>query len=163
MKTIKLLLGNSEVRFGNLIETLVRKGCADQAILECTRVAESGDLAQKGCEGAFDLIIAVPEKVRPDRRPQGTLGPFGETVRAISAIKAQRTTPVIALLSKEQEQAALIEAGADYVVGVPFNCEELKALVRQVLALTQPAAGAVPTRWSFAEALIRGFHRLTQS
>jgi hypothetical protein len=163
VKAFKLLLGNSERRVSNLIEALVRSACADQAIVECTRAAEIGDFTRQGCEEQLDLIIIVPDKVRPDLSPHGSLGPLGESLRALGTIRRKFATPIIALCGRDGSQSALMEAGADHVLELPFNCEELKRLVRRTLHFQPPCERSAPSRWAFAEGIIRGFQRLTQA
>lgn len=163
MKTVRLLLGNSQARVSNLIETLVRSVCADQAVVETTRTAQAGDFTRLGCEEEFDLIIVLPDNLLPDPSPQGSLGPFGESVRAIAAIRQQCPAPIIAISASPQSESALMEAGVDCVLELPFKCEQVKAAVQQALTLSPPAEQPSKSRGSLAAALMRGFQRLTQN
>lgn len=158
MKTVKLLLGSGEGRLSKVIETLVRQACRETAVLHTTRAGKVGEFIRLGSKEKFDLAIVVPDHMRVDLSPQGSLGPRAETARAISTVKAQRVVPVLAFTVGGQYDAALLEAGADCVLGIPFKCDEVKsAFQRLVPVSTLSATAGLPIwSWPLGDLLRRG-------
>jgi len=141
MRTLNLLLANSDRRVTNLIESLVRDVCGDHSVLHCTRTVRLDELTEQGSRQPFDLIILSPEHLAPGPdRPTSRIS-LREAVTAIRTIKNFRTVPIIAAGVSGKNEMALSEAGADLVLGLPFSCEELKAGVRRfspILSEPQP-------------------------
>jgi CheY-like chemotaxis protein len=166
MKTYHILIGNCEELLSDLIESLFREACAGRATVQCTRAERVGDFVQQGCEGDFDLIIQVPRNLFPETSAPTPIGLVGESIRAIRAIKAQRPVPVIvivALAERARYEPLLLEAGADCVLELPFEGDELRAAVGRLLRLGAPPRRADPKQWFFAGVLMRGFRRLSQA
>jgi len=154
MKTVKLLLGSSEGRFNKVLETLVRDAFRDAAVLHTTRAEKVSDFINLGSGASFDLAIIIPDHLRTELNPNGSPGPAAEAARAISALKAQRPIPILAFSIGAQYEPALTEAGAEYVLDIPFRCDEVKTVVRRLVPLY---AGNQPTgKWSWAQLLKRG-------
>jgi len=139
LKTVNLLLGNSEGRVSNLIEALVRDVCDNQAVVHCTRATRLDELNRQVTEEKFDLVILIPEKL-PGPACQDFRGCYAQAAAAIRIIKVQGPTPTLAVSVPVQHQAALAAAGADRVLDLPFKCDEVKSSVRQLLNLPVPSA-----------------------
>ena len=145
LKTVNLLLGNSEGRVSNLIEALVRDVCDNRAVVHCTRATGLDEFNRQVSEEKFDLVILIPEKLLPTPNCRNCRGCYAGAADAIRAIKGQGPTPTLAVAVPPQHQAVLSEAGADCVLDLPFKCEQVKSSVRQLLHLAlssveEPAA-----------------------
>jgi hypothetical protein len=164
METVKVLIGNSEPRVSNLIEALVRDVCSQKAQLDCTRAKRADHFIILGCQRAFDLIILIPDNLLPDPAQPYQLDPAAAAARAIINIRNQSDAPIIAAAVFAQYESILLEAGADRVLELPFNCAALKDTVRDILQLpdvVEPEPVARPVDRSFAGSLLRGWQRLT--
>src|SRR6266496_1403840 len=137
MKTINLLLGNSDRRINNLLEVAVRDVCYDLAVVECFRTVRLDDLTQRGCCEEHDLIFIAPEHLFAGPVRKKSRDPIEEAVRAIRAIKEHRSVPIIGVAVPAEHELRVLMAGADNVFGVLFNDEALKAEVRRVLQLAE--------------------------
>ena len=162
-KIVSLLLGNSEERTSNIIEKLARDVCGDAAVLHIARIPKLTDFIQRGCQEHFDLIIVVVGGLKMDFRPQGSLGPIGEAAQAVSAIKKARpTASIIAFSPHGQYEPALMEAGADHVLEIPFCCDEVKTVLQRMITLEPPVDASSPHRWTFGGELLRTWQRLVR-
>jgi DNA-binding response OmpR family regulator len=94
------------------------------------------------------------------------MGLLGEGIRGIRAIKSKHPAPVIAIVALEERaryEPLLLEAGADCVLELPFEGEELSSAVGRLLQLPAQPEHSAPTRWFFAGVLMRGLRRLSQA
>ena len=94
------------------------------------------------------------------------MGLLGEGVRAIRSIKSKRPAPVIAIVALEERaryEPLLLEAGADCVLELPFEGDELRSAVGRLLQLPPRLEYLTPTRWFFAGVLMRGLQRLSRA
>src|SRR5438067_12805136 len=133
MRTINLLLGNSDKRSNNLIEVAVRDVCYDLAVVECFKTTRLDEFTMRGCCEDFDLLILSPDHVSPGRAGKGPRNSVEESVRAITTIKEARPAPIIAVAVPAEHELRLLMAGADNAFGVLFNEDALKCEVRRVL------------------------------
>ena len=166
MKTINLLLGNSDRRINNQVEVAVRDVCYDRAVVECYRTARLDEFIQRGSCEDFDLILMAPDHLLPGPVRRGSRDPIEEAVRAIRTIKEHRTVPIIGVAVPAEHELKVLMAGADNVFGAFFNAEVLKSEVRRVLNLAEIAEEtslAASSRPSFAETIMRGFDRFKQA
>ena len=163
MKTLHFLLGSSEPRISNLIEVLIRDVCYNRALANCIRAARISDFLRLGGSDAFDLILVDPSGLLPGPNQRGARIPMPEMVRTIQTIRRQCVTPIIAISVAAQHEAALLEAGVEAVLGLPFHCEAVKVAVRDVLRIGEAVQESETSRWSLGEALVRGWHRLKQA
>jgi hypothetical protein len=166
MKTINLLLGNSDRRINNLIEVAVRDVCYDLAVVECYRTARLDEFTQRGCCEGFDLIVIAPGHLAPGLVKRTPRDPIEEAVRAIRAIKEHRTVPILGVAVPAEHELRMLMAGTDNVFGAFFNVEVMKSEVRRVLNLAEKVEEAAPVRSSrpsFTESLMRGFDRFKQA
>ena len=152
MKKVNLLLGNGEELVNDLIEATVQEVCMGRAQVTCIRTSRMEDFIHKGCDPAFDLVILIPNNLESDASQDGNLGAAGKGVRAIEAIRVHCSTPVIALPVFEErkaEEPLILGAGADRVLELPFDRNELKAAVSGCLKL--PDRRHSPARdWALA-------------
>jgi DNA-binding response OmpR family regulator len=164
MKTLNVLLCNSDRRVANLIEALVRDVCYNQAVVNCTRSAQVEDFIIQARERECDLIIVAPDDLLLAGGRRVPRGSISEAVRAVREIRERRGMPIIAVGISAEFEVALLEAGVDRVMEIPFNCDKLKSAVRQVLNLPEwVEPPAVPERWSLTGALMRTLQRLTHA
>jgi len=162
MKTLNLLIGNSDRSVCNLIEVMVLDVCYNRASVKTTRAARIDELAHKACREDFELMIVAPDSLLPapglEPCPQRTIEAFHQ----IRKVRSSRKTPIIAFSVSPEREFPLTSAGVDCVLCLPFHPEELKAAVE--LRLNLPAARpehATTTDNSFGAVIIRGFRRLT--
>jgi len=166
MKTINLLLGNSDRRINNLVEVAVRDVCYDLAVVECHRTARLDELTQRGSCGDFDLIIIAPGHLVLGLVRRNPRDPIEEAVRAIRTIKEHRAVPILGVAVPAEHELRVLMAGAENVFGAFFNVEVMKSEVRRVLNLAEKVEEPAPARSSrpsFTESLMRGFDRFKQA
>src|SRR5438105_6259342 len=162
MKTLRVLLANSDRRINNLIEVAVRDVCFNHFSVECAATRRLDELLHRGCSDEFGLIFVVPDHLAlglPPRSPQVTLK---DAAQAFSSLKSRRSVPIIAVGAGSQDKIALLEAGADEVFGVLFDRDEIRSEIRRVLKLPAQSdqAEVEPSRSSFALTLARGLQKL---
>ena len=161
MKTLNLLIGNSDRAICNLIEVMVLDLCYNRASVNTTRAVRIDELAHKACREEFDLMIFAPDNLLPAPGLEPCPERVVEAIRQIRKVRIPRKMPIIAFSTPPECEFPLTDAGVDCVLGLPFHPEELKAAVE--LRLNLPAARpehSVSSN-SFAALLIRGFQRLT--
>ena len=166
MKTYHILIGNCEELLNDFIEALFQEVCTGQAAVQCTRTARVGDFVRQGCDAEFDLIIQVPHNLFPAVNAPTPMGLIGEGIGAIRAIKSKRLAPVIAIVALEERaryEPLLLEAGADCVLELPFEGDELSSAVARLLKLPTRLEHLELTQWFVAGVLMRGLRRLTQA
>jgi CheY-like chemotaxis protein len=166
MKTHNILIGNCEELLNDFIEALFHEVCDGQAAVHCTRTARVGDFIRQGCDAQFDLLIQVPHNLFPELSAPTPMGLIGEGIRAIRTIKSKRPAPVIAILALEERaryEALLLEAGADCVLELPFEGDELTSAVGRLLKFPARLQHPPSARWFFAGVLMRGLRRLSQA
>jgi hypothetical protein len=168
MRTVNLLVGTSERRLNNLIETLVLDVCYNQAAVQSTRTMRADEFARQGCSPSFKLIIVAPDHLLPAPSRRGSRVAIEDITDAARVIKNRCGTPIIAFSISEEEDVALWEAGVDSVLRLPLNSEHLKNEVRRLLQMPErveePAEEApAANRWSLAATLSRGWAKLTNA
>jgi DNA-binding response OmpR family regulator len=160
MKILNLLLGNSDRRVGNLIETLVRDVCDNYAIVHCTRTARVDEFIYQGCHEEFDLVILASDSLLPAPGQATFACSLCDGIRAMRARKNHSDMPIIAVGVSAHNELPLADAGVDCVLGLPFGCEELKEALRNHLSI--PAAVGQSKAEPLSGILTRVFQRLTQ-
>ena len=166
MKTYYILLGNCEQLLNDFIEALFREVCGCKAVVKCTRVAQAADLVQQACEREFDLVVQVPCNLLPELGEPTPIGFIAEAIRSIQAIKSQCPVPVISIVAPEERskyEPLLLEAGADCVLELPFDGDQLTSAVGRLLQLPARLEARQSKRWFFAGVLMRGLRRLAQA
>jgi DNA-binding NarL/FixJ family response regulator len=164
MRTLNLLLGNSDRRISNLIEVMIRDLCYSHAVVNIIRAGRIDEFVQQGRLGEFDLAIFAPDSLLPGARQPVSAVSARSVVAGLRQIRAARThqeLPIIATSVSPEQELALTDAGTDCVLGLPFRFEELKAAVRLFLNMPTEVEEAPAERWSLAGFLMRGLQRLT--
>ena len=165
MKTYHILIGNCEELLSDYIEALFQEVCDGQAAVQCTRTARISGFVQHGCDEAFDLIVQIPHNLLSPATAPTPMDVIGEGIRAVRAIKSKHLVPVIAMVAPEERaryEPLLLEAGADCVLELPFEGDELSCAVTRLLKLPARLEHLQSSRWFFAGVLMRGLRRLTQ-
>jgi CheY-like chemotaxis protein len=166
MKTYHILIGSCEELLNDFIEALFQEACQGKATVKCARAARVGDFVQWACDTEFDLIVQVPHNLFPELAAPTPMGWLGEGLRAIGTIKSKRPTPIVALVALEERaryETLLLEAGADCVLELPFEGDQLNCAVGRLLRLPARSEPLASTRWFFAGVLMRGLRRLRQA
>lgn len=152
MKKVKLLLGNCEDVVNDLLQATVEEVCAGRAEVKCIRTAQLEEFIRKGRDPTLDLVILIPNNLMTETDGRIALGGLGPGVRAIQAIKSESSTPVIAIPvfeDRSREKKLFLRAGADRVIELPFQREELIGAVGELLKL----ADSSPVTWSEEQVL----------
>ena len=166
MKTYHILIGNCEELLSDFIEALFQEVCEDKAAVQCTRTARMGSFVRHGCDQEFDLVIQVPHNLVPEVIGLTPIGLLGEAICAVRTIKSKRPAPVIAIVAPEERgrhEPLMLEAGADCVLELPFDGDELTSAMDRLLTLPARLEHLDSTQWFFAGVLMRGLQRLSQA
>jgi hypothetical protein len=168
MKTCHILIGNCEDLLSDFIEALFREVCEGKVAVQCTRTARVRDFVQRGCDREFDLVIQVPHNLCPEVTEPTPMGLLGEAICAVRMIKSKGPTPVITIVPPEERrryEVLLLEAGADCVLELPFDGDELRSAVSRLLRLPGRLEHLRfrSKRWHFAGVLMRGLRLLNQA
>ena len=166
MKTYHILIGNCEELLNDFIEALFQEVCRGKAAVQFAKTARVGEFVQRACATEFDLIIQVPHNLCLELAAPTPMGLLGEGIRAIRTIKSKRPGPVIAIVALEERaryEPLLLEAGADCVLELPFEGDQLRSAVGRLLKLPTRLEHLASTRWFFAGVLMRGLRRLSQA
>jgi len=164
MKTVNVLLANSERRLNNLIEGAVRDVCYNQVLVECVITNRLDELLDLGCRKNFGLIFVSPGHLvwGPARRALPVT--IADAAEVIRSIKAQCIVPIIGVGIRPEQEDGLLEAGADSCFGVVFNRDEMRAELRRVLMISeQVEPEQTESRISFIAGLLRGWQKLRQA
>ncbi len=163
MHTISLLIANSNLRVTNMIEALVRAVCSRQTSLHSCRTPSVDEFLAEAVRQDFDLLIVNPENLSRSSQSVRPLISFREAGNAILSIKTLRSAPIIAVAVSPEHELSLSEAGADLVLGLPFNCDDLKSAVARLIIVPESQSSVNAIRPSFASGFMRGLERLTHS
>ncbi len=146
-----------------MLDSLIRDVCRDHAVVTCKKTSCVDELIYQGCTENLDLIVLTPDniKAKPGQL-KSTLSHLNQALRAIQTIKQASSVPILALSVPPEHEMPLMEAGADFVVQTPFNCDEFKGIVRRALNVSIHADPVPEDRWSIAQTFLRSFQRLTQ-
>ena len=145
-----MLLANPDRHTNNLIEAAVLDVCYDRAAVDCMRTARVDELVSLGLNPEIRLIVLVPDALIAEPSRRGVQVTVAEVSTAIRNLKRRTSTPIITVNVAPQDEAALFEAGADAVLGIPFHAEAFKDEVRQALKLPELVESPARSRWSFA-------------
>ena len=159
MKNVNLLLANCDQRINKIVEVVVHDVCYNQAVVHPRRTSRVDELLHLGSRDEFDLIIVAPEHLLAEPSRRVSFVSVAEVARAIRLIKARSASPIIAVGVAEEDEFGLLEAGAENSFGPLFDPEALKSAVRDVLKMPEQVEES--GRWSFADALVRGWQKLS--
>lgn len=158
METIKLLLACADRRASNMVEVAVLDICYDRAAVESTRTSRLDDFVRQGSLWDFDLIVLGADDLFQDRRQEGSAAAT-EVAKGIEAIRVQHNTPIVALTASSEAGQLLVEAGADVVLPLPLNADQLKTELRALLDLSEFVEDGETSRWPGLNSILRGFQR----
>ena len=156
MKTVHLLLGNSDRRINTIIEVAVRDVCFNHAVVECSRTSRVDELLRLGRSDMFDLMVVAPGNLVPEPSRRNSSVSLAEALRVIQSVRTRRSTHILAVAVAEEDRLAVLEAGAENAFGVFFDTEAFKAEIRRVLRIPEPVEESEPVRTSLMGALLRG-------
>jgi DNA-binding response OmpR family regulator len=144
MKTLNVLLGCSERRVSNPIEVLLHDICFNYAAVNCITAARIDEFMHKGSMQNLDLIVAVVDHLLPV--PGRRFTQLEEVLSTLQTIRSRVTTPIL-VVGNLNDEVRFMEAGAEAVIGFPFQAERLRETVRQILRIPEPVqpAEANPT------------------
>src|SRR5438132_2925446 len=97
IKTVSVLLANSDRRLNNLIEVAVRNVCYDQLHVECSTTWRLDELLHRGCLSDFGLIFVAPDHLVSRLLLQEKQVRIEDAARLIRTIKHHRPVPIIAV------------------------------------------------------------------
>jgi hypothetical protein len=160
METINVLLASTERRTNNLIQTVVLDVCYDRAAVNCLQTGRVDELQARGGREGFDLVVVCPGHLvaEPSRRSKTVT--TAEAAQAIKRIKLWRSVPIIAVAVARDDEPLLLDAGADSVLGTPFNGDALRVELGRLLILPEPEVAPEPERGSFTTFFMRRLHLL---
>jgi hypothetical protein len=162
METIHLLLAYADRRASNLVETAVLDVCYPRAAVQSTRTSRLDDFVRRGCLRDFDLIVVGADDLSQGAEP-GTLASADEVAKCIEMVREQHSTPIIALTSSVNCGESLLQAGADVVLPLPLNPEQLKSELRVLLDVNEFVEGHETSHWHGLGSILRGFERAESS
>jgi DNA-binding response OmpR family regulator len=166
MKTYHILLGNCEELLNDFIEALFREVCEGKAVVKCTRAARAGDLVRQARDREFELVVQIPHNLLPEVSAPTPMRFIAEAIQSIRTIKSERPVPVVTIVGPEERskyEPLLLEAGADCVLELPFDGDQLTSAIGRLLQLPARLEYLQSKRWFFAGVLMRGLRRLAQA
>src|SRR5260370_36782499 len=107
IKTVSVLLANSDRRLNNLIEVAVRNVCYDQLHVECSTTWRLDELLHRGCLSEFGLIFVAPDHLVSGPSPHAAQIRIPDAVRVIRTIRLHRAGPIIPVGVTPQDEPAL--------------------------------------------------------
>jgi hypothetical protein len=123
-------------------------------------------MVQQVCDGEFDLVVQVPHNLLPEVSAPTPIGFIAEAIRAIQTVKSKHPLPVITIVApaeRSKYEPLLLEAGADCVLELPFDGDQLSSAVGRLLQFPSRPENLPSRRWFFAGVLMRGLRRLAQA
>lgn len=165
MKTVHVLLANSERRTNNLIEVALRDVCYDHALVQCAFTRRLDEALHRGSSEEFSMIFLAPDHLVSGPPQRASRCSTRDGAAAIRTLKSRRSVPIVAVGVRPHDELPLLEAGADRVFGVLFDSDSLRLETRRLLHLPEPVLQPEPeaTRWSFGAGLLRTFQKLRQA
>jgi hypothetical protein len=163
MKSVHVLVANSDRRLNNLIEVAVRDVCYEQVLVEYETTFRLDEVIHLGCAREFGLIVLAPDHVVIGPPQRASTAKLNDAVRAIQTVKQYRDVPLLVVGIKPHDEMALLEAGAAHAFGILFDRDRLRSEIRLALGLAELVEQPEPSRWSLAEGLLRGLQKLRQS
>ena len=162
MKSVYVLLANSNRRTNNLIEVAIRDACYEQVHIECLTTNQLDEVLHRGSSDEVELIfLASDNLVSGPPRHASHCSP-ADVSRAIRALKKMRSVCIMAVGVLPQDEPLLLEAGADKVFGLLLDRGDVRTEVRRALNLLEPVAEVEGGRWSLGAGLLRGLQKLRQ-
>jgi hypothetical protein len=164
MKTVYVLIGNSDRRMNNLIEVAVRDVCYEQLLVECATTSRLDELLHRASADNVGLIFLAPYHVVVGPPQRASSVSMEDAIRCVHTLKSRRPVPLIAVGVRPEHELSLLEAGADSVFGILFDRDKLRSEIRRALGVTEHVEESEsPSRWSLSNSLLKGLARLRQN
>lgn len=123
----RILIGTSEKDMLRCARIILRHHLQGRGGVIVSSVAGRDDLVRRAVTGKFDLIVLFGQTLLPGRDRVNL--PLENSVRAIQEVKANVTTPILALSSMPETTLRLLAAGADAFLAMPFTIQDFTAMV----------------------------------
>jgi DNA-binding response OmpR family regulator len=130
METFDLLLAHADRTTSNIVESVVRKFCADRAILHSTHASRIDELSDAVVEQKFDLVIVGVDNLWLGEEFSRVNASTTDVMAALKQLKSVSAVPVIALSVTTRDELSYLNAGADYTMS-RLNCSELKSAIER--------------------------------
>lgn len=127
----RILIGTSEKDILRCARIILRHHLQGRGGVIVSSVAGRDDLVRRAVTGKFDLIILFGQTLLPGRDRVNL--PLENSVRAIQEVKANVTTPILALSSMPETKPRLLAAGADAFLAMPFAVKNFIGAVHRGL------------------------------
>ena len=135
MKTLHVVLGNTDRAANNRIEAMLHDVCFERAVIECARTARSDEMVRLACCQWMDLVVFAPDNLLPTPGLRRGSGPFAEALRTAAVIRSESQVPMIAIGVSEHNKLELLEAGVNLALGIPFPAEAFRREAESLLNL----------------------------
>ncbi len=159
MRTINLLIGNTDRRINNLVEALVLDVCFERAAVESYRVGKLSEFLRQALSGQFELAILAPDWLCLEDTGRKAPVTLQQVASSIRIIKRQTPTPVLAINVSRPAQHVLTDTGVDCVFGMPFNVEDLRPHARRLLQMPETVEAPEPKTVPLLAALLQTLRR----
>jgi hypothetical protein len=135
MSSLHVLVGSADRSVGNLVESLTRSAFRNEMVVKGRHVRTLEDLVHEGESGKFGLILCNGENlIESNLRPDHTATLY-QVLRGLCTIKTAHQLPIMAFGISDPNDAALIEAGADCVFGLPLNCTLFQSEIQRLVTV----------------------------
>jgi hypothetical protein len=135
MKTLHVVLGNTDRTANNRIETILHDVCFERAVIKWSRTARSDELVRLACCQWTNLVLFAPDNLLPTPGLKRAGGPFAEALRTASLIRSESLVPMVAIGVSEQNKLELLEAGVNLALGIPFPGDAFRREAESLLNL----------------------------
>jgi hypothetical protein len=142
MKTLHVVLGNTDRAANNRIEAILHDVCFERAVIEFARAARTDELVRLACCQWMNLVVFAPDNLLPAPGQRMAAGPVAEALRTTRVIRSETLVPMIAVGVSEDDKLELLEAGVNLALGIPFPAEAFRREAEALLNLppTETAA-----------------------
>lgn len=150
MRDQRILLGNCEPLLNDYVEALFKELCYGRTVLQCIRASWLEEFERQACRIKFDLVMLIPNNLRQEGNQSASLSRSHDALRVLRAIKHRASTPVLAIMLADErahDEPLLKAAGADALLGLPFDAEGFKSTVRRLLHFPRKPPPALARRW----------------
>ncbi len=142
MKTLHVVLGNTDRAANNRIDAILHDVCFERAVIECARTARSDELVRLACCQWMDLVVFAPDNLLPMAGQRMAGGAFAEALRTARVIRSETLIPMIAIGVSEHNKLELLEAGVNLALGIPFPTDAFRREAEALLNLPPKEAPA---------------------
>lgn len=130
----RILVGTNHDDIYAGVEMIVRNHLEARGGVEAVRVTRCDECVLQASSGNFALVVFFGQTLLPGGRYTG--GYMECAPRAIRAIKANATTPILCLSSLPEVGGSWLAAGADAFLETPYTVEEFTSAVDRCVKRT---------------------------